>query len=123
MWSDHRAFLYLQAMTIRIQAKGRALVAKWKYQILKDKTLGKYFVPSFCWVPSSICHLMSFLSQTLTVVQKFARAYLGRRKYYERKYVPRKRAEKTHVSALRIQRLYRGYRGRKVGGSVWNASC
>jgi hypothetical protein len=37
MWSDRRAFVYLRAMTVRIQAKGRMLVAMWRYRLWKIK--------------------------------------------------------------------------------------
>jgi hypothetical protein len=49
-----------------------------------------------------------------TVIQKYMRAHLGRADYYRLKYQPRKAEEKLHIRALRIQRLYRGWKGRKV---------
>jgi hypothetical protein len=41
MWSDRRAYLFLRAVTIKIQATGRMLVARWRYKLWKAKAIRK----------------------------------------------------------------------------------
>lgn len=41
VWSDRRAFLYLKAMTIRIQTMGRMLVKRWRYKDMRRAAIGR----------------------------------------------------------------------------------